>query len=125
MIVDFLECLSPEVSLGNLAHNQDQWHRVLLCCVNGNRSVGGARATADQKHAWLAGQPAISDRHEAGTRLMTTGHDVNFWHINQRIQKTQVAFAWYKKNTINTLAGQGFKQGMTGGFSSVRHGVPL
>ena len=50
---------------------------LILGGVHGNGSVSGAWTTADQKHAWLAGQPAIRNRHESCTCLMSTSDHIN------------------------------------------------
>ena len=102
-VVDFLECLAPQIGARHLAHDQDHRNRILLRGVHGDGRVGRARAAAHQRDAGPAAEPGVGHGHEPCARLMAAGHRVDAGEVAQRIQNAEIAFARNQKHPVDAV----------------------
>src|SRR5690606_27181913 len=63
-----------------------------------------SRPPADKYNPWSVRQSGIRQRHESGSSLMPTSHDVNCVVICQAVQHAQIAFTRNTEYSVHTLA---------------------
>ncbi len=103
-VIDFLKRFTFDEIVADLADEQNQRRRVLMCDVNADRGVGRAGSASHECHAGLPGQLGVRLGHEGGAGLVPI--DDEFDHVArvvQRVKHRQETFAGHGKGVIDTL----------------------
>ena len=122
--IDFLERIAAEVLARNLADEEHQRRRILLCRVDRDARVRGARAPRHEAHARPAGQLADRLGHVRGIRLVAARYEPQpIANVVKRIEHVKVAFARDREGQRHALLKQAVDERARGGRCGAGDGV--
>ena len=115
-IVHFLKSVATEFIQFSLPHQKDDRLRVMICDMQGDRRVHGARPPADNADTRLVAKPRMCRRHESSTPLVPTNHQLHVRKINQGVGQRQITLPRYAICDIDTVHIESTGEDVGGGF---------
>ena len=84
--------------------------------MDGDGSVAGAGAAADQGNTGAAGQPGIGHGHETGAAFLPAGHQIDTRMRVQRVHDGDIAFAGNVETAVHAIFGEEGDEDFCGRF---------
>src|SRR5690349_8102129 len=90
----------------DLARDEKNWNRVVVCDSQPGCSVSHAWPRRDAAHAQLSGRSCITIGHQSGRLLMTHEDVFDLWVAIKRIVNRHRMRAWYSKHDTDAVLSQ-------------------